>query len=379
MYKATLRSAWAEINLINLEHNLKSIIARVGSDKKIVAVVKADAYGHGAVKVAQTLRDHDNIRCFAVSSLEEAITLRDGGIEDEIILFCLVPDICADIIIKYDLIPVISSFEKAKAFSDEAVIRNTKIKGFLAIDTGMGRIGLLADDAESVEITKNIAALPGFEIAGLFSHFSCADWQDKEYSKQQMKSYTGFIDRLAIENMHFESCTFANSAAIIDLPEAYYDAVRPGIILYGCYPSDEVNKDRLDIAPVMAVKAKIAHLKTVPAGSSISYGKAFTTERESKIATITLGYADGLPRRYSAEGKVLINGHFAPIAGNICMDQCMIDVTDVPDVRIGDVVTVMGTDGRQSITADDIATASGVLNYEILCGFRQRLPKVYIE
>lgn len=379
MYKATMRSAWAEINLINLEHNLKNIVKKVGPNKKIIAVVKADAYGHGAVKVAQSLKRHDGINCFAVSSLEEAITLRDGGIDDEIVLFCLVPDICANLVVKYNLTPVISSYGKAKAFSDEALSHGKTVSGFLAVDTGMGRIGLLSDDEESIGITKKINELEGFRIKGLFSHFSCADWKDKEYTESQLAKYRNFIDRLEEEGISVPEKTIANSAAITDLPDAYYDAVRPGIILYGCYPSDEVMKENLNIEPVMAVKAKIAFIKEVKEGTSISYGKAFTAERPSKIATITLGYADGLPRRYSGKGKVLINGIFAPIAGNICMDQCMIDVTDIPGVQEGDTVTVMGTDGKKSITADDIAAASGILNYEVLCGFRQRLPKVYTE
>lgn len=377
MYKATMRSAWAEINLINLEYNLKQIAARVGSDKQIIAVIKADAYGHGALKVAKTLRNN-GIDCFAVTSLEEAISLREAGIEEDIVMFCLVPDICADMIVRYRLSPMVSRYETALALSNEAAHKNTTISGFVSVDTGMGRIGLLADEKSSIKEFLKISELPNFKIKGLFSHFACADCENKTYSKEQENKFRKFAESLENAGVNIPIKTLANSAAIMDIPSAHFDAVRPGIVLYGCYPSKEVKKENLSIKPVMSIIARIAHLKQVPSGSSISYGRAFITERPSTIATITLGYADGLPRRYSNSGKVIIHGKYAPLAGNICMDQCMVDVTDVPGAEIGDEVIIMGNDGSKSVTADDIADASGILNYEVLCGFRQRLPKVYI-
>lgn len=377
MYKAAMRSAWAEINLSNLTYNLEQIVSKVGTDKKIIAVVKADAYGHGAVNVAKTLRK-SGVSCFAVSSLQEAVTLREGGIEDEIVLFCLVPDSFADVVAEYRLSPMVSTYEAALAFSEAGEKNGICISGFVACDTGMGRIGFPADEEASLDEFIKISKLPNFEIKGLFSHFSCADCEDKEYSNEQEKKFRKFAEKLENSGVSLPIKTLANSAAIIDIDSAYFNAVRPGIVLYGCYPSDEVKKENLSIKPVMSIKAKIALLKDVPAGTSISYGRAYITERPSRIATVTLGYADGYPRRYSKEGKVLVHGKFAPIAGNICMDQCMIDVTGIPDVKAGDEVIIMGSDGVNSITADDIAAASGVLNYEILCGFRQRLPKVYV-
>lgn len=381
MYKATMRSAWAEINLINLEHNLRSIAAKVGFDKEIIAVVKADAYGHGSVKVAQTL--HDNgVRTFAVSSIEEALTLREGGIKDKIVLFCLVPDICADIVIEHDLIPMISNYHSAKAFSDAAESAGTTVSGFVAIDTGMGRIGFLTDDENaenSVEEIVQISKLPAFEIRGLFSHFSCADCEDQSFSAEQQERYKNFAGRLEEKGISPEINTFANSAAVLELPDAYFQAVRPGIILYGAYPSKDVHKENLSLLPVMSVKARVAYLKEVGAGFSVSYGRKFVTERPSTIATVTVGYADGLPRRYSGNGYVLIQGQKVPIIGNICMDQCMIDVTDVDGIKVGDEVVIMGSEGSHSITADDIADSSGTINYEILCGFGKRLPKVFIK
>lgn len=381
MYKATMRSAWAEINLINLEHNLRSIAAKVGLDKEIIAVVKADAYGHGSVKVAQTL--HDNgVRTFAVSSIEEALTLREGGIKDKIVLFCLVPDICADIVIEHDLIPMISNYSSAKAFSDAAESAGTTVCGFVAIDTGMGRIGFLTDDEnadDSIEEIVQISKLPAFEIRGLFSHFSCADCEDQSFSAEQQERYKNFAGRLEEKGISPEINTFANSAAVLELPGAYFQAVRPGIILYGAYPSKDVHKENLSLLPVMSVKARVAYLKNVGAGFSVSYSRKFVTERPSTIATVTVGYADGLPRRYSGNGYVLIQGQKVPIIGNICMDQCMIDVTDVDGIKVGDEVVIMGSEGSHSITADDIADGSGTINYEILCGFGKRLPKVFIK
>ncbi len=381
MYKATMRSAWAEINLINLEHNLRSIRAKVGFDKEIIAVVKADAYGHGSVKVAKTLKEN-GVTTFAVSSIEEALTLREGGIKDTIVLFCLVPDICADIIIEQDLVPMVSNYSSAKAYSDAAESAGTTVSGYVAIDTGMGRIGLLTDEADaesSVEEIKKINRLPAFNIRGIFSHFSCADCEDQSFSAIQLDSYNKFTEKLKAEGIEGEMNSFANSAAILELPDAYYQAVRPGIILYGAYPSGEVHRENLSLLPVMSVKARVAYLKNVSEGFSVSYGRTFVTERPSTIATVTVGYADGLPRRYSGSGYVLINGRKAPIVGNICMDQCMIDVTDIEGIKVGDEVVIMGSEGSHSITSDDIAAASGTINYEILCGFGKRLPKVYIK
>ena len=202
---------------------------------------------------------------------------------------------------------------------------------------------------------------------------------NKTYSHQQEAKYNKFYETLTAAGIEIPFRTLANSASVMELPSVYFDACRPGIILYGCYPSDEVDVKELSIKPVMSVKANIVHLKEVPVGFSVGYGRKFISERPSKIATIALGYADGYPRPYSPKAKVLVNGVIAPIAGNICMDQCMIDVTDVPDVKVGDEVIIMGSDGKHTILADDIANATGTINYEITCAFGQRLPKVYVK
>ena len=378
MYKEALRPVWAEINLSNIDYNIKNIKAKIG-DREMIGVIKADAYGHGSVKVAEVLREN-GCRIFAIATLQEAITLREAGAKEEIIILGLTPDMYADTIVKYDITPVFCDSANAKAFSDAAAKAGKVVSGLIAVDTGMGRIGYLADDLDyAAEDLKKVAALPNFRIRGMFSHMSTADAFDKTYSHQQEAKYNRFYEAMTAAGIEIPFRTLANSASVMEIPSVYFDACRPGIILYGCYPSDEVDVNQLSLKPVMSVKANIVHLKDVPAGFSVGYGRKYISEKPSKIATIALGYADGYPRPYSAQAKVIVNGVIAPIAGNICMDQCMIDVTDVPDVKVGDEVIVMGTDGKNTILADDIAKATGTINYEITCAFGQRLPKVYVK
>ena len=378
MYKNALRPAWVEINLNNLDFNIKNIKAKIG-DREMIGVIKADAYGHGSVKVAEVLREN-GCKTFAVATLHEAVTLREAGAKEEIIILGLTPDMYASTIADYDITPVVCNSENATAFDAAAKAAGKTVKGLLAVDTGMGRIGYLADETDyAIEDVKKIQALDNFKIKGMFSHMSTADAADKTYSHQQEEKYNKFYEALTAAGIDIPFRTLANSASIMELPSVHFDACRPGIILYGCYPSDEVDVNQLAIKPVMSVKANIVHLKDVPENFSVGYGRKFISERPSKIATLALGYADGYPRPYSPFGKVLVNGCVAPLAGNICMDQCMVDVTDVPDVKVGDEVIIMGTDGKNTILADDIAKATGTINYEIVCAFGQRLPKVYVK
>ncbi|MGN0681808.1 MAG: alanine racemase [Candidatus Fimisoma sp.] len=378
MYKNALRPAWVEINLNNLDFNIKNIKAKIG-DREMIGVIKADAYGHGSVKVAEVLREN-GCKTFAVATLHEAVTLREAGAKEEIIILGLTPDMYASTIADYDITPVVCNSENAAAFDAAAKAAGKTVKGLLAVDTGMGRIGYLADETDyAIEDVKKIQALDNFKIKGMFSHMSTADAADKTYSHQQEEKYNKFYEALTAAGIDIPFRTLANSASIMELPSVHFDACRPGIILYGCYPSDEVDVNQLAIKPVMSVKANIVHLKDVPENFSVGYGRKFISERPSKIATLALGYADGYPRPYSPFGKVLVNGCVAPLAGNICMDQCMVDVTDVPDVKVGDEVIIMGTDGKNTILADDIAKATGTINYEIVCAFGQRLPKVYVK
>ena len=378
MYKDAIRAAWAEINVSNLDHNIKQIRNKVGQDRKITGIIKADGYGHGSIKLGEVLRAN-GVTSFGVATLSEAIKLRTAGfLTEEIMILGLTPEPYVQTILDYNLTPVTGSYRNAKAMSDAAIKDGTVIRGFVACDSGMGRIGLQPEDPASLEEVWKISQLPGFQILGLFSHFATADAADKTYATLQEQRFIAFYKKLINANIQIPIRTLANSAAIMEIPSAHFEQVRPGIILYGCYPSGEVDRSQIDLKPAMSVKANIVHLKKVPTGTTVSYGRKYTATRDSLIATIPLGYADGFPRPYSLKGHVLVNGVKAPIAGNICMDQCMIDVTNVPYVRLGDEVTVMGSDGIHEILADDIAEATGTINYEIVCAFGQRLPKVYV-
>ena len=402
MYKEALRPAWVEVDLKKFDHNIKEIIraARVAYDphgdearstsgdapseaglaREIIGVIKADAYGHGAVECAKVLREN-GVKTFAIATPQEAIELREAGCAEEILMLGLTPDMYADTLAKHDITPVVCDSNNARAISDAAAAAGKNIEGLIAVDTGMGRIGYLSIDDEciaaAVEDIKKIAALPNFRIKGMFSHMATADAFDKAFSHLQEERYNKFYEAIVAAGIDIPFRTLANSASITELPSIRFDAVRPGIIMYGCYPSHEVDRSLINLQQVMSVKAAIIHLKDVPVGFSCGYGRKFIAERPSKIATLALGYADGYPRPYSAQAKVIVNGVLCPIAGNICMDQCMVDVTDVPDVKLGDEVIVMGSDGVHTISAEDIADATGTIDYEICCAFGQRLPKVY--
>ena len=378
MYKEAIRPAWVEVNLNNFDYNIKQIKEKAAG-RELIGVIKADAYGHGSVKCAEVLREN-GVKTFAIATLQEAITLREAGAKEEIIMLGLTPDMYADTIVDYDITPVVCDSANARAISDAAAAKGKTVSGLIAVDTGMGRIGYLADDtAYAIEDVKKIEALPNFKIKGLFSHMATADAADKTYSKEQEAKYNSFYEALTKAGIKLPFRTFANSASIMEIPSVYFDAVRPGIILYGCYPSDEVDFNQLSIKPVMSVKATIVHLKDVPENFSVGYGRKYISTKPARIATLALGYADGYPRPYSPNAKVIVNGVVCPVAGNICMDQCMVDVSAVPNVKVGDEVIVMGSDGVNSVTADDIAKATGTISYEICCAFGQRLPKVYVR
>ena len=369
------RPAWVEIDLGNLRHNIREIQDHVG-DSKIIGVVKADAYGHGVLPVVRAMREC-GVNAFAVATPEEGMELRGAFPEAEIVVLGLIPADLSDIILDYDLIPVVDSLSSAEQYAASAVKRGKTVRAFIAIDTGMGRIGYLTDDPTAIPQIAMMNELSGFRIEGLISHFATSDSPDKTFAHTQAARYNDFADRLRAAGIEPPVLTFANSAAVMDLSDIHYDAVRPGLIEYGYYPYEEADRSILDLKQVMSVRARIVKIKTVPAGYSVGYGRRFIAERESLIATLPLGYADGLPRIYSPAARYLVRGQEVKGAGNICMDQLMIDVTDVPGVKEGDVVTILGKDGDLSIDADDIGAACGTINHEILCGFGMRLPKVY--
>ncbi len=368
------RPVWEEVNLDNLAYNMKNIRARAKS-KELFAVVKADAYGHGAVEAAPVLLENGATR-LAIAVLSEGVELRKAGIECPIMILGYTPETLIADVLEYDLEPTLFSYEYAEKLSKAAAAAGKTVKIHIKVDTGMGRIGFLPNE-ESVAEAVKISKLPNLEIEGLFSHFSTADELNKEYSNYQYKNYTWFLEKLLENGVKINIRDIDNSAAIMDLPETNLDGVRPGIIMYGYYPSDEVDKSVLDIKPVMTLKACLLHVKTLEEGQYIGYGRKFKTERKSVIGTIGIGYADGYTRMLSKKAKVIINGKFAPVVGNICMDQCMIDLTDVGEVKVGDEVILMGTDGNLKFDADDIAPLLGTINYEVLCMIGRRVPRVY--
>jgi alanine racemase len=370
------RPVWEEVNLDNIAYNMKNIRAKTKS-KEIFAVVKADAYGHGAVDVAPVLLENGATR-LSVAILSEGVELRKSGIKCPINILGVTPETLFDYIIDYDLEPVVFNYDYALKLSKAAKSKNKTVKIHIKVDTGMGRIGFLPTE-ESVAEAVKISKIPNLEIQGLFSHFSTADEKNKEYSKYQFEKYNWFLNKLVDNGVKIEIRDLANSAAIMELPDTHFDGTRPGIILYGYYPSTDVDKKELDIKPVMTLKADILHIKTMEPGQYIGYGRKFKTERKSIIATLGVGYADGYTRMLSGKAKVIINGQFAPVVGNICMDQCMIDITDIEGVKIGDEVILMGSDGKLKFDVDDIAPLLGTINYEVLCMISKRVPRVYIK
>lgn len=371
-----LRPVWAEIDLDALAYNMQNI-KRLAGNKEVIAVVKADCYGHGAVDVVPTLLENGASR-LAVAVLTEGIELRKSGIKEPIMILGYTPSYLGEELINFDIEQTVYDLGYAKELSDIAVSMNKKAKIHIALDTGMGRIGFIPNE-QSLKDVVEISKLPGIKIEGMFTHFSTADEKDKTYTNEQFKKYTDFSKALSDLNVNIPIHDVSNSGAIIDMPDTYLDAVRAGIILYGYYPSDEVIKSNLPLKPALTLKAKVAHVKEMDKDMYISYGRTFKTERKSRIATIPIGYADGYTRLLMPGAKVIINGKFAPVVGRICMDQCMVDVTDVGEVKTGDEVILLGQSGSLKLDADDYAKALNTINYEVLCMFKHRIPKVYMK
>lgn len=371
-----MRPVWAEIDLNAVEYNIKNI-KKIAKDKEVIAVVKADGYGHGALDLLPTLINNGVDR-LAVAVITEAIEFRKNNIDKPIMILGFTPLEFAEELINYDIEPTVYDLEYAKELSKIAEKKNKVIKIHIAVDTGMGRIGFLPTD-ENVKKVCEINKLKGLEILGIFTHFATADEKDKEYTHLQFKKMKDFIEKLEKNNVNIPLKHVSNSGAIIDMPDTFLDAVRAGIILYGYYPSDEVNKDKLKLKPVLTLKTKVSHVKELDKDMYVSYGRKFKTERKTIVATLPIGYADGYSRALSNKAKVIINGKFAKVIGRVCMDQCMIDVTDVGEVKVGDEVILLGESNGLKYNADDIATDLETINYEVLCMIKQRIPRVYLK
>lgn len=372
-----LRPVYAEIDLDAIAYNIKNI-KKLVKDKEIIAVVKADCYGHGALDVVPTLLENGASR-LAVAVLTEGIELRNDNIKAPIMILGYTPSYLNEELIKYDLEQTVYDLDYAKELSKTALSLNKKAKIHIAIDTGMGRIGFLPTEKAIDDICK-ICSLEGLEVIGIFTHFSTSDEKDKEYTNEQFEKFTDLLKKLSNLNIEIPIKHVSNSGAIMDMPETYLDAVRAGIILYGYYPSNEVKKENLSLKPALTLKATITRVQEMDAGMSISYGRTFKTERKSLIATIPIGYADGYSRLLAKNAKVIINGQFAPIVGRICMDQCMIDITDINgDIKVGDEVIILGEQNGLRFNADNFAEIMGTINYEILCMLKYRIPRVYVK
>jgi alanine racemase len=364
------RAVWAEVDLKAIEHNIKVIKEKIHGNARFCAVVKANAYGHGAIPVAKAAAAA-GADYFAVAILKEAIELRDAGFKTPILILGLTPLEQAKEIVDYDITATVFSIEAAEALSKEAVRQHKNVKVHLAVDTGMGRIGVRPEEAG--EMAKQITSLENVELEGMFSHFALADSSDKTFAYEQLARFKVAIASVKASGIDIAIKHLANSAATLEMPETHFDMVRSGVILYGLWPSDEVSRET-DLRPAMTLKARIAYVKSMQPEETVGYGRTFTVKRQSRIATLPIGYADGYTRLFAGKAQVEIHGKRADVVGRICMDQCMVDVTDIKETTFDDEVVLFGS---QTLTTDEAASWIGTINYEIVCMVGARVPRVY--
>lgn len=370
------KRTWAEVDLDAIAHNMREIRRITNKNAQIMAVVKADAYGHGFMETAKTLLENGADR-LAVAVLQEGKQLRSRGVDVPILILGASGPEDAEDIINFDITPNVFDYEFAKALSYMAEKKEKVTKVHIKLDTGMSRIGFVVDDGDNEEIINEIlkvSRLPYIEIEGIFSHFATSDENDREYTILQFQRFMNIVNALEERGLHIPIKHICNSAGIMMYPEMHLDMVRPGVILYGMYPSDEVDKSRLNLIPAMTLKSCITLVKNVGPGRGVSYGKEYITDSITKIATVPIGYADGYLRKIAKKGRMLVNGVKVPIIGRICMDQCMIDVTNVHNIDRGDEAIIFG---REGITIDDLADWLETINYEVACVIGKRIPRIY--
>lgn len=366
------RPTWAEINLGNLTHNVKAFRQHIPQPTRLMAVVKADGYGHGDAEVARAALAA-GADWLAVALVEEGIRLRQAGLAAPILILGYLPPESLSAVIQYRLTPAITDISTLLLMEDEARRQRRKVGIHLKVDTGMGRLG--PRDTGGLDLAKRTLTSSHLELEGVFTHFATADDEDKGYTNAQLDKFKRLVETIKKEKPQvIAHC--ANSAAAIEIPQAYFDMVRIGISLYGLYPSGQVKK-LIPLKPVMSLHTSIAFVKEVPAGTAISYGRTFVTSCPSRIATLPLGYADGLFRTLSGKAEFLIQGRRVPQVGRICMDYTMADITDLPEAEVGEPVVVFGSQGHEHISADDLALLTGTISYEILCAVSARVPRYY--
>ena len=368
----------AVVSLDAIAHNFAEMKKNIAEGTKMIAVIKADGYGHGAEAIARLTDNYSYIWGYAVATAEEALQLRNAGVEKPILILGLVFEEYFREMVAGDIRLTVCEYETAKKLSREAVRQDKTVHIHIGLDTGMSRIGF-ADTPESVEEIKKIAALDHLEIEGMFTHFARADETDKTPAADQLNRYLAFAEFLEKSGVHIPLKHCSNSAGIIRMKEANLDAVRAGITIYGIYPSSEVERDIVKLEPAMELKSHISYVKDLEPGASISYGGTYTADKKIRVATIPAGYADGYPRTLSNKGWVLIHGQKAPILGRVCMDQFMVNVSDIPDVKAGDEVTLIGKDGDEFISIETFGDMSGRFSYEFACDISKRVPRVYLK
>ena len=374
--------AWAEVNLDAIQSNIINIRKSLDDSTKIMAVVKADAYGHGCLETANIIMQA-GVDYFAVACVDEALLLRRLGIDKPMLILGSSAEEMYNEIIDNDITQTVFDYESARKLSEKAENKGKKVKVHIKIDTGMARLGFLYgygaenDNATVSEILK-IASLKGIETEGIFTHFALADDPESDFTHKQFRRFMDLTGKLEAQGVKFRYRHCCNSAATLEFPEMHLDMVRPGIILYGCYPSDKVKSD-FELKPAMQFKTRVTNVKKVAKGSPVSYGGTFVTDKEMTVATIPVGYADGFPRNLGDNAKVIVGGKIVPVLGRICMDQCMIDVTSVNNISVNDEVTVFGKQGDSSIPVESVAEFSSTINYEVLCSVGKRIPRVYLQ
>ncbi len=369
----------AYVDLDAMLCNLRSMHAAVGPDVKIAAVIKADGYGHGSVAIVREMEKEDYIWGYATATVEEAVQLREADVKKPILILGYAFPYCYDRLAELEIRPAVFTLEMARDLSEAALRTGKTVKVHVKVDTGMNRIGI-APGESGVSFVRELMGMKGLEIEGIFTHFARADEADESETMRQFARFTDLLKRIEEElglRIPIRHCS--NSAALLELPEISLDMVRAGIAVYGLWPSDEVRRDSLQLKPVLSWKSHVSFVKEIGAGASVSYGGIFTAERPMRVATIPVGYADGYPRGLTGTGSVLIRGKRCPILGRICMDQFMADVSGIDGVSAGTEVTLLGEDGGEQITAQELGELSGRFHYELVCNINKRVPRVYIK
>ena len=368
---------WAEVDLDAIWENMVHMKENIAEKTKILAVIKTDGYGHGGVPIAKMLEQLDFMFGYAAATYEDAHVLREAGVKKPILILGYTFPYCYEELIREEIRPAVYRRDTVEELVAAAAKVGQKAKVHIKVDTGMGRIGITPDE-EGLEFVRFLMGHPELEVEGIFTHFAKSDEEDKTSANHQLALFQNFIDRIQTElglTIPVKHCS--NSAAILEMPQANMDMVRAGITTYGLYPSEEVRKDIVPLRAAMSLYSHIVYCKTIHAGQSVSYGGLFTAQKDTRVATIPVGYGDGYPRSLSGKGYVLIRGKKAPILGRVCMDQFMVDISEIPGVMEGDKVTLLGVDGTERITAEELGELSGRFNYEFVCDLGKRIPRVY--